>query len=67
MVMKVIINNKETEISSANLNQLAEELSLPQKGVAVAVNNKMVPRTEWETYALAENDNVVIIKAACGG
>jgi len=65
--MKVKINNKETDISSASLGKLAEELSLPAKGVAVAVNNKMIPRTEWESYALAENDNVVIIKAACGG
>ena len=47
--------------------ELSEELELPRQGVAVAVNNKMVPRTEWEQYALAEGMSVVIIKAACGG
>ena len=33
----------------------------------VQVNNKMIPRTEWEKFSLQENDNLVIIKAACGG
>jgi hypothetical protein len=27
----------------------------------------MIPRTEWERFSLHENDNLVIIKAACGG
>ncbi|KAB5204631.1 sulfur carrier protein ThiS, partial [Bacteroides thetaiotaomicron] len=33
----------------------------------IAVNNKMIPRSEWEKFALQENDNLVVIKAACGG
>lgn len=65
--MKVNINSKETETKSTNLLQLSDELQLPAKGVAVAVNNRMVPRAEWENTALSENDNIVIIKAACGG
>lgn len=65
--MTIKINNKETDTQVGNLFQLAAELSLPEKGVAVAVNNRMVPRTEWAATPLAENDNVVIIKAACGG
>lgn len=55
------------EVQAATLLQLSEELELPRQGVAVAVNNKMVPRTEWKQYALAEGMSVVIIKAACGG
>ena len=42
-------------------------MKLPEKGVAVAVNNNIVPREEWRTYALHENDNIFIIKAVCGG
>lgn len=33
----------------------------------VAVENRLVPRTAWDGYALAEGMNIVIIKAACGG
>ncbi len=65
--MKVSVNNKERETSSATLAQLVEELALPRQGVAVAVDNRMVPRVEWDGYALSEGLNIVIVKAACGG
>ena len=66
MIIKV--NNKEMELSSqASLQQLAETLQMPDKGVAVAVNNQMIPRTKWSEKILQENDQVVVIKAACGG
>lgn len=65
--MKLTVNNKEVDTQATHLLQLAEELSLPAQGIAMAVNNRMVPRTEWKEHILAENDTVVIIKAACGG
>lgn len=65
--MKVQVNNKEVETHSTTLLQLAQELNLPVQGIAVAVNNRMVPRTQWETLLLTENDNLIVIKAACGG
>ncbi len=65
--MKVNVNNKDVITSAVTLAQLADELALPATGVAVGVNGKMVPRTMWTDYALAEGMNVVVIKAACGG
>ncbi|WP_443759480.1 sulfur carrier protein ThiS [Bacteroides clarus] len=65
--MKVLINNKEVETEAVTLLQLTNELSLPAQGVAVAVDNRMVPRAEWADYALSEGISIVIIKAACGG
>ena len=65
--MKVRINNIETETQSVTLLSLAEELNLPAKGVAVAINNKMVPRDQWESTILEEQANILIIKAVCGG
>ncbi|EJX06965.1 ThiS, thiamine-biosynthesis [gut metagenome] len=66
--MKVKVNSKEMELpSEATLTQLTTELALPAQGVAIAVNNQMIPRNQWEGFALHENDNLVIIKAACGG
>lgn len=66
--MKVLVNNKETVIESpSTIHQLTVKLMLPEMGVAIAVNNKLVPRTEWLNHLLIENDQVVIIKAACGG
>ena len=66
--MKVQVNNKEMETHpNSTLIQLASQLELPLVGVAIAVNNQMIPRTEWESLSLRENDNLVVIKAACGG
>lgn len=65
--MKVSVNNKEVETGATTLSQLTEELSLPVQGIAIAVNNRMVPRTEWVGYTLTEGISIIIIKAACGG
>jgi sulfur carrier protein len=66
--MKVQVNNKEVEmIPDSTLTQLTAQLELTVQGIAIAVNNKMIPRTEWERFTLHENDNLIIIKAACGG
>lgn len=66
--MKISVNNKETEIANGGtLADLAAQLELPAQGVAIAVNNKMVPRAQWKDTILNENDSLVIIKAACGG
>ena len=61
--MKVNINNKETETQALNVKQLAEELNLPAKGVAIAISNSMVPRNDWEQKPIAEGADIVIIKA----
>ena len=65
--MNIKINNKETEVKAASLQELATEISLPEKGVAVAVNNRMVTRADWNHTAINDGDNIVIIKAVCGG
>ena len=67
MKMKIKVNSKEVETGASNLLILSQELELPQTCIAVAVNNRMIPRTEWEQFVLHENDELVIIKAVCGG
>lgn len=65
--MQININNQSTETQATNLQELSVQLSLPEKGVAIAVSNRMVPHTAWANTPLTEGANVVIIKAACGG
>ncbi|AVM51853.1 sulfur carrier protein ThiS [Bacteroides zoogleoformans] len=65
--MKVSVNSKEVETDATTLAQLIEELSLPTQGIAVAVDNCMVPRVQWSTYTLREFLSIIIIKATCGG
>ncbi len=66
--MKVKVNSKETEVAEGSkLADLAIQLKLPTQGIAIGLNNKLIPRTDWNTQELHENDSLVIIKAACGG
>ncbi len=67
--MNVFINNEKREI--ANQKTLIELLTDIQKdsarGIAVAINNEVIPKITWSKYALQENDRVTIIKATQGG
>lgn len=65
--MNIKINGKLHETSATNITALLTELGLPDRGVAVGVNNRMVPRTEWGTAPLTEGMSLVVIKAAAGG
>ena len=52
--MKVLVNNKEVKTGATTLSQLIEELALPMQGIAVAVDNRIVLRTEWTKCILRE-------------
>ncbi|MCY4163439.1 MAG: sulfur carrier protein ThiS [bacterium] len=38
-----------------------------QRGVAVAVNQQIVPRSQWPTAQLCDGDRIEILEAAPGG
>lgn len=65
--MNVTVNNKPVETDASTLKELALQLELPEKGVAVAVSNKMVPRSEWDNFAITEGVSIIVIRASCGG
>lgn len=65
--MKLKINGKEVECASPNLADLITELGLQQGAIAVAVDRRMVRRDEWPTVTLCEGQDILIIKAVCGG
>jgi sulfur carrier protein len=46
---------------------LVDRLGCGTKGVAVAVNEAVVPRSTWSTHTLREDDRVEILRAAQGG
>ncbi len=52
----------------ATLEMLVGELGLADRpGVAVAVNQTVVPRAAWASHPLADGDRVLVIRAAQGG
>ncbi len=67
--MNIYVNNKLTEVPvQANIADALDSLNLvSQKGVAVAINNNVVPKAEWGSYVLNAEDKVTLIKATQGG
>lgn len=67
--MQVIFNEQGLDVpSSSSLFAVLEHTQYAQrKGIAVAVNNKVVPRAEWPACLLQENDKVLVITATKGG
>lgn len=68
--MEIKINNQLKSFSNNSLTiQQLLDLEIPekQKGIAVAIGNKVVPKTDWEKTIIVENDDVLIIRATQGG
>ena len=61
------MSDKKVETGASNLSLFSQEQNLQTTGIAIAVNNRMVPRCEWDSYTLHEGDSILIIKAVCGG
>jgi sulfur carrier protein len=56
-------------VEGATVASLLNHLGIEggQKGIAVAVNDEVVPRSQWSAHALADGDRVEIIRATQGG
>ena len=67
--MKVFLNDKEVQTQEGDnllavltANELAE-----RAGIAVALNQEVVPKNSWANCVLNENDRIMIITATAGG
>jgi sulfur carrier protein len=66
--VKVLLNGEPTELDpGATVESALERLELPHRGVAVAVDAEVVPRTEWQTHELGEGARVEVLRAIQGG
>ncbi len=66
--MEVFINRRPVEIEeSTTLAELLAREGLSREGIAVAVNNRVVPRSEWPAASLQEGAKITVIRAVCGG
>jgi sulfur carrier protein len=67
--MVVFINNKKKELQNqTTLQSLVFGLKLESsKGIAIAVNQEVIPKANWDKYQVQENDKVTIIRATQGG
>ncbi|MFC9737336.1 sulfur carrier protein ThiS [Streptomyces noursei] len=66
--MSVSVNGEARRIPGGlTLDRLVATLSRASAGVAAAVNETVVPRTQWSTTALGDGDRVEVLTAVQGG
>lgn len=66
--MNILLNGDQQQFDDKlTAAQLVEKLGLQGKRIAMEVNQEIVPRSNYETFQLHENDKVEIINAVGGG
>lgn len=65
--MMVTVNGEQVELAdNTTVARLLESKGFPEKGVAVAVDWAVVPRSEWES-PLSDGARVEVVTAVQGG
>jgi len=66
--MRLTVNGAEHEVAiDATVAALLDTLALRRDGIAVALNDDVVPRAEHATRTLNDGDRLEIIVAVAGG
>lgn len=68
--MELLINNQKKQFAQEKLTiQALLDIESPQKqkGIAVAINNTVIPKTNWDSFLLHPSHQILIISATQGG
>ena len=65
--MNITLNGEITTITATNIAELLTEIQSPPRGIAVEVNQSIIPKSEHASYLLHENDIVEIVGFIGGG
>jgi sulfur carrier protein len=68
--MELKINNQTKQFPLDSLTvQALLDLEIPEKqnGIALAVNNTVIPKSDWNSRFLNSTDDILIISATQGG
>lgn len=67
--MEIIVNGEHRKVEpSITIENLLLLLGLNvRKGIAVAVNEQIIPQSSWTTLQLSHQDQLIIIQATAGG
>ncbi len=67
--MEIFVNTEKSQVGrDSNLLKVIDDLKLKTKlGIAVALNETVIPQTEWQQTKLKLSDKITIIEAIQGG
>ncbi|OBK70687.1 sulfur carrier protein ThiS [Mycobacterium sp. 1274761.0] len=65
--MKVIVNDEDVEVAdSTTVAGLLAQLGFPEKGIAVALDFSVLPRSQWQSR-LTDGAKLEVVTAVQGG
>jgi sulfur carrier protein len=68
LLMNLIVNGRTESVPSGlTISELLARLKLPHKGLAVEVNQQIVPRARHAEHQLAEGDRLEVVSLVGGG
>ena len=68
LIMNIILNGKPITIQeSLSVTSFLKEMDISPIGIAIAINESICPKKQWNDYALKNADQVLIIQATQGG
>lgn len=66
--MKITVNDQHMEFEPPlSIATLLERLECHQPGSALAVNQIIIPRTDWATHYVQNGDDILLFHAIAGG
>ena len=66
--MNITVNDERYSLDMpVTISQLLIELKQPSMGVALAINDIIIPRENWNTQMINEGDTSLLFQAIAGG
>jgi sulfur carrier protein len=66
--IRIVLNGEERLVrAGTSLEALVQALGMGRRGVAVALEGEVVPRSEWASCTVEAGNRVEIVAAAAGG
>jgi sulfur carrier protein len=67
-VITIYVNNSSIEVRlNTTVSEILSQLDILSKGIAIAINENIILKGEWNSTVVNSNDNILIIKATQGG
>lgn len=67
-MIDILVNDQSHSLeNSMDLKSFLEQINVSEKGIAIALNQSIIQKKEWQNTHLKNDDQVLIIKATQGG
>ncbi|MGL4268997.1 MAG: sulfur carrier protein ThiS [Plesiomonas sp.] len=67
-MMQIVLNGQpQTLVTALTVAELLQQRALPVQGCAVALNQQILPRSQWAHTRLQAGDQLAVFQAIAGG